>query len=410
MTKPKSYMFAVPSQPRDIEEPELFLERLRTTGAFQLLSERMEEETLYLEIIYEGQSYSAEIYPSDFTLPELYRCQHLFPDVDAEAVQAAQFGLAIEMEFGSDPLVSYHLQLKLIHTLLPDVLAVLDDSSEKILSGRWVILAAQSTVPPAPRYLFTAQAVSGEDDCVWLHTHGLNRCGRPELEVLNSTKETYQTHYNTLEALALRLLDEENTPEYKAPFFLAYVDQGVPLVVTLIDWEEAISCYPPDMLGGKNDREEGHNEDTCAIFVYPNQESFEEGKYSSLAIYDDILKENPIYMLSTSETNRMKALAAERMEYFFQAFKDKHNHLLAKIGLLVDEPHRTDFSEREHIWFEVTEIKNGRITAKLTQEPYYIEGLHEGHMGTYSPEEITDWLIFTPERRLTPDDIYILSL
>ena len=186
MTKPKSYMFAVPSQPRDIGEPELFLERLRTTGAFQLLSERMEEETLYLEISYEGQSYSAEIYPSDFTLPELYRCQHLFPDVDAEAVQAAQFGLAIEMEFGSDPLVSYHLQLKLIHTLLPDVLAVLDDSSEKILSGRWVILAAQSTVPPAPRYLFTAQAVSGEDDCVWLHTHGLNRCGRPELEVLNS--------------------------------------------------------------------------------------------------------------------------------------------------------------------------------------------------------------------------------
>ena len=202
MIKPKSYMFAVPAQPRDVENLELILERLHTAGAFQLLSEHMEEETLYLKINYEGELYSAEVYPSNFALPELYRCQHLFPDVDAEAVQAAEFGLAVEMEFGTNPLISYHLQLKLIYALLPDLLAVLDDSSEKILSGRWAVLAAQSTVPPAPRYLFTAQAVSGEDDCVWLHTHGLNRCGRPELEVLNSDKETYQTHYNTLETLA----------------------------------------------------------------------------------------------------------------------------------------------------------------------------------------------------------------
>ena len=74
MTKPKSYMLAVPSQPRDIEEPQLFLDRLHTTGAFQLMSERMEEETLYLEINYEGELYSAEIYPTSFTIPELYRC------------------------------------------------------------------------------------------------------------------------------------------------------------------------------------------------------------------------------------------------------------------------------------------------------------------------------------------------
>lgn len=409
MIKPKSCMLAVPSQPRDIENPDLFLERLHATGAFQLLSGHLEEETLYLEINYEGEIYSAEIFPSDFTLPELYRCQHQFPDVDAEAVQAAQFGLIVEMEFGPNPLTSYHLQLKLISTLLPDVLAVLDASSEKILSGRWVILAAQSTVPPAPRYLFTAQAVSGEEDCVWLHTHGLNRCGHPELEVLNSNKETYQTHYSTLETLAYRLLEEDTTPEYKEPFFLAYVAQGIPLVITLVDWEEAVSCYPPDMLGGKNDREEGHNEDTCAIFVYPNKESYEERNYSSLAVYDEPLKDNPIYMISTSETKRMKALAAERLQYLYQAFPDKKNHLLVKIGLPMDKEHQTDSNDKEHIWFEIKDIQGDHITAQLTQEPYYIKGLHEGHTATYTPDQITDWLIFTPERRLTPDDVYLLT-
>ncbi|MCI8862610.1 MAG: DUF4026 domain-containing protein [Lachnospiraceae bacterium] len=409
MSKPKSQMMAVPSQPRDIETPQLFLDRLQTTGSFQVLSKRMEEDTLYLEINYKGEHYSAEIYPSSFILPELYRCQHLFPDVDAEAVRAAQFGLAVELEFGKNPLISYHLQLKLIYALLPDVLAVLDDSSEKILSGHWVTLAAQSMIPPSPRYLFTAQAVSGEDDCVWLHTHGLNRCGLPELEVLNSNKETYQTHYNTLETLANRLLEDESVPEYGEPYFLAYVAQNIPLVITLIAWEDAVSCYPEDMLGGKNDREDGHNEDTCAIFVYPTKKSVEEGQYSSLAVYDEMLQDNPIYMLSTSETKRMKALAAERMEFLFQAFSDKRNHVLIKLGLLVDEPYRTDTSDREHIWFEMIDLKDGRITAKLTQEPYYIAGIHEGYVGTYGPEDITDWLIFTPERRLTPDDIYLLA-
>ena len=105
--------------------------------------------------------------------------------------------------------------------MLPDALAVIDDSSEKILSGRWVALAAESEVPPAPRYLYTAQAVSGEEDCVWLHTHGLNRCGRPELEVLASTKDNYQEHYNVLETLANRILEDEEVPEFGSPYFLA---------------------------------------------------------------------------------------------------------------------------------------------------------------------------------------------
>ena len=115
-------------------------------------------------------------------------------------------------------------------------------------------------------------------------------------------------------------------------------------------------------------------------------------------------------MLSTSETNRMKALAAERIDFLFQAFSDKRNHLLVKLGLLVDESYRSESNDREHIWFEVTDLQDGQITAKLTQEPYYIAGLHEGHVGTYSPEDVTDWLIFTPERRLTPDDVYLLTL
>lgn len=412
MMKTKSQMLAVPAQYSDIEEPDLLESRLREAAAFSMNSFKIESDSMLLEILYEQEAFQIEIYPMDFTLPELYRCQHLFPDVDVDAIQRAQYGLAVEMEFGSNPLTSYHLQLKLIHTLLPDALAVIDDSSEKILSGRWVALAAESCVPPAPRYLFTAQAVAGdeEDACVWLHTHGLKRCGHPELEVLNSTRDNYQQHYNVLETLANRLLEEEEPLEFGAPFFLAYVAAGTPLVVTLIDWQEAVELYPEDMLGGKRDRQEGHNEDTCVVFVYPSQESLEEGRFSSLSIYDELLEDNPIFMISNEETARMRALATERISYFFNAFGQKDTKLLVKLGLLVDEEHRKQENDREHIWFEVLNVTNGRMTAKLTQDPYYIKGLHQGYEGDYGPEDVTDWLIFTPERRISPDDVYIFTL
>ena len=332
-----------------------------------------------------GEVFHAEICPVEFQLPELYRCQHLFPDVDAEAIERARIGLSVEMEFGADPLASYHLQLRLICSLVPELLAVIDDSSEKILSGRWVTLAARSQVAPAPRYLYTAQAVSGDEDC----------CGCPELEVLNSTKETYQTHYNVLETLANRLLDEEDLPGCGEPYFLAYVTQDIPLVVTLIPWEEAVEHYPDHMLGGKEDRSDGHDEDSCAIFVYP---------------YDELLQDNPIYMITTDETNRMHDLALERLPYFKAAFQDSQNKLLGKFGLLIDEEYRTEDNCREHIWFEILDIQRDRFKARLTQEPYYVSGIHEGYECEFGPEDLTDWLIFTPKRRISPDDVYLMEL
>lgn len=410
MEKTKSQMLVIPAGGNDLKNPEILVKRLYEAEDFRVESAEAGEECLQVTVICGEESFSMEMYPTGFSIPELYRCQHFFPDIDIEAIQKLEYGLAVEMVFGVNALSSYHLQLKLIHAMLPDALAVIDDSSEKILSGRWVALAAESEVPPAPRYLYTAQAVSGEEDCVWLHTHGLNRCGRPELEVLASTKDNYQEHYNVLETLANRILEDEEVPEFGSPYFLAYVAEGMPLVVTLIDWEEAVELYEPDMLGGKRDRKDGHDRDTCVVFVYPSQESADKGEFYPLDIYDKFMKENPVFMISNEETDRMRAQAVERISYLFDAAADRDNHILVKIGLLVDEEHKTQDNEREHIWFELLEVSGDRFQAKLTQEPYYIKDMHEGFVGEYGPEDVTDWLIYTPEGRISPDDVYRLSV
>lgn len=412
MEKTRSQMLAIPADGSDIERPQLLVRRLQEAEGFRVESVEPEDNVVKLTIVCEEERFSVEMYPTDFGIPELYRCQHFFPDIDIETIQKIEYGLAVEMKFGKNALLSYHLQLKLIHAMLPDALAVIDDSSEKILSGRWVALAAASKVPPAPRYLYTAQAVSDAEGegCVWLHTHGLNRCGRPELEVLDSNKENYQEHYNVLETLANRLLEDEEIPEFGSPYFLAYVAEGMPLVVTLIDWAEAVELYEPDMLGGKKDRQESHNGDTCVIFVYPSRESADEGKFYPLDIYDKLMKDNPVFMISNEETARMRAQAVERISYLLEASQNRENHLLVKLGLCVDEEYRTQDNEREHIWFEVLEVSGDRFTAKLTQEPYYIKGIHEGYTAQFGPEDVTDWLIYTPEGRISPDDVYRLSV
>lgn len=405
----KSCMIAIPKCEEDLKDIEGIMNRISNNAEIKLLAHEY-DEGMKLTLEVEEMEYTVVMAPVDINLSEMYRIQHFFPDIDIDTVQKAEFGLEVDMEFGEDALTSYHAQLKIMNVLMPDAVAILDASSEKVLSGKWVKLAAESKVPPAPRYIYTVQAVSGEDDCVWLHSHGLNRCGIPELEVLNSTIDTYQSHYNIIETMAGRLLELEEPLEMGEPFYLARVTEDIPMFTTLVPWQEAVEHYPDDMLGGKCDREDSHNENTCGIFVFASQEDLENGEYSPVSIFDEFLQDNPLYMISNKETDRMRNLAAERLNYMLDASKNDENTIILKIGLEMDEEFKEDDNEREHIWFELLEVEDGAVRCRLTQEPYFVKNMHEGSEGTYTFDKITDWLIYTKERRISPDDVYIMNL
>lgn len=405
----KSCMIAIPKCEEDLKDIEGIMNRISNNAEIKLLAHEY-DEGMKLTLEVEEMEYTVVMAPVDINLSEMYRIQHFFPDIDIDTVQKAEFGLEVDMEFGEDALTSYHAQLKIMNVLMPDAVAILDASSEKVLSGKWVKLAAESKVPPAPRYIYTVQAVSGEDDCVWLHSHGLNRCGIPELEVLNSTIDTYQSHYNIIETMAGRLLELEEPLEMGEPFYLARVTEDIPMFTTLVPWQEAVEHYPDDMLGGKCDREDSHNENTCGIFVFASQEDLENGEYSPVSIFDEFLQDNPLYMISNKETDRMRNLAAERLSYMLDAAKNDENTIILKIGLEMDEEFKEDDNEREHIWFELLEVEDGAVRCRLTQEPYFVKNMHEGSEGTYTFDKITDWLIYTKERRISPDDVYIMNL
>ena len=202
-----SYMMAVPKEGGMDLSVRLF-ERVAAISGVELLKKRLpdEDEPGYMEVGYDGEVYEIGFYEGDFSMPDMF--------IRGDYYFTADRALTVFMKFGVDGQKSYHLQLKIAVAMVPDLLAIVDESAEKLVCARWATLAADSAVVPGTSVLFTVHAVTDEGGEVWLHTHGLNRCGLYELEILKSDKENYNNHYYLISTLASHLLDKDDrTPE-----------------------------------------------------------------------------------------------------------------------------------------------------------------------------------------------------
>ena len=391
--KELSFMIVIPRHEEDMENPGSFLGNLTDNELISVKDMHLDEERgMVVRFEIEGAEYEAVLNPEEVEIPNMVRPEHAFSDEEYQMLDEARVGLSICMDFEGD------------------ILAVLDCPSEKLLSGKWVSLAAKSKTLPAPRYLFTVQAISDGGEEVWLHTHGLKRCGLYELEILGSNKEFFNDHYKMIESFALRMLESDEPIEPGDGVFVGQA-AGKVLTLTAVDWHEALEFYPDATLGTEEDRDDGvHGEDTYVLMIYKNDRDEEAKRYTPVQDFNQFLDQNPMYMFSNAETKRMSDLAIERIPFMLKAFENKDNTIIVKIGLITDKAYwNGDKPEREHIWFELKDVKDDKIVAVLTQEPYYVSGFKEGDTGTFPFSEITDWMIFTKERRVTPDDAYLLE-
>lgn len=403
----KSYMLVILNN----EEEDFFQNSMRSIERLSdvFIKENnysIEDNSINLVLVYDNVEYKVGFSVVDVSVSESYlNKDFLFSENDKMAILNASRALNINVLFSEDEKKSYQLQLKLAVTMVPDMLGVLDESAEKMLPAKWVKMTAESNVLPNPKDLFSVQAVVSDDKKVWLHTHGLCRCGITELEILESDVDNYQSHYNLLSAYAIYLLDNKKNPEVKdRGAYIGLLINNQPVVVTCVSWTKAILEYKRLKLGGNEDRKNGHNSRTSVIFLYKSEEDERNGVLSKVNIYDKLWGENPIFFISDEETTRMKNLAIERFDYVKKSFKNKDNQVIIKIGLPLEED-----GSFEHIWFELLEIKGNKFKAKLTQEPYNIANMHTGDEGWYTKDDVTDWLIYTKDYSISPDNVYLLD-
>lgn len=365
-----------------------------------------EKEPGKMVLEYEGEQYEIGFYPMNFDLPEMYiRGHYFFLEDEIEKLKNAKSALTIFMKFGENVKKAYHLQLKVAYSIMPNLIGVMDESAEKIMPPRLVKMLAESKVEPSPTELYTVQAILGENDEVWLHTHGLCRCGLTELEILQSDKKNYNNHYNLISTFATYLIDKKGEfNPLENSVYIGFLSDRQPVVVTCKPWTKAIYEYDNLDLGGLKDRQDGHNSRYSVIFLYKNEEDEKNRKITKVSDFNDKWDDNPVFFISTSETDRMKALAREKFDLVKNQATNKDNQVLIKIGLPVN-PEEGEF---EHIWFELLEFENDKFKAKLTQEPYNVENFHTGDIGEFTVNDVTDWIIYTPMFSVNPGNSYLI--
>lgn len=407
--KTTSYMMAVPKDIESIKNPDEIMKRLKNSDLFTV--ENIEfNENINLKILYEDELYDVEIIPETYELGPMYTINHNLSDENYNIITQSDSGLTVAMTFGDDILNSYHLQLKILYEMLPDMAGVVDFCTEKVLSSVWVKLAVEASVPPSPDYIYSVQAVSGKNSDVWLHTHGLNRCGAIEVEVVNSDAENYKNHFYILQTLAKRIISDNTFINEEEAFWIGRMNNGDSIVATWIDYNEALKMYKRDMVGGFNDRKEGHNENTGIVYLYLTEEDFNNKEYKHVSEVNEYISDNMLMMYTNEETLRMSILAMDRVKYFIEAIKDDNIQGLMKIGLEVDDEYKNeDDTFREHIWFHIKEIDGLKAQAVLTQEPYYIKDLHAETKMEVDLNYLTDWILYTPDGQITPDSVYLLE-
>ena len=418
-----SYMLALTPENYTITE-DIFA-NIKAIDGIEIKEKIMPSEDLpgKLVISYEDIDFEVGFYIGDFYTEEMYQWQlQYFTEEEKEQILKVKNALNVYMKFSGNPKKCYHLQLKLVYAMIPEMVALCDESAERMLNKKWVELAVKSNVLPAPISLYTVQAVYDENE-VWLHTHGLCRCNLHEIEILDSNKDDSRTHYDLISNYACRLLDENNPVEEddgneqgEETIHMGVFYDGNPIVATSKKWINSLKYYPKDILGGIEDRKESHNSKTNILFLYGSEEDFNKKCLRKPSEFTKKLENNPLYYISTEETARMSSLARERFSYVERMLKEKQDGkedivVIVKLGLeTIDEEGNLDKKNREHIWFEAFSMEGDKFKARLTQEPYNIPNLHEGDEGIYSIDYVSDWKIYIENGVITPETVYLLDL
>ena len=240
-----------------------------------------------------------------------------------------------------------------------------------------------------------------------MHTHGLYRCGIVEIEMLG-IKENPRGHYDSIRAIVSKFIENGVTREGEE--ILVGHNDGMDIKYAWLPWEKSLDKIAKKsffgrvkpFLGDVKDREDGvHSGPSGVLFACIDR------KYKNPDVYSSFIGENPVFFFTDSETKRMSDLAKERFEHFegiFNLHKDEEWGYLVKIGCLVDG-HESP-TEREHLWFEVKEILDGKVRGELINSPYWIEAMEMGEEYTLKIEDLTDWIIYCEEEQLTPDSIF----
>lgn len=335
---------------------------------------------------------------------------YFLPVKDNEIEQSLQlYEICIWTDIRNNPHQLYYKQLKLV-SLFKDLSHVVRDYNTLWLRDlEWIVdLVSYKTLWPLTN-LYTIHAVTEQEwskNYYWLHTHWLNRCWLPELEILNVHIDMYDAMYTMLNTVILHMLENRNF-KYKEKF-----DIQIYRNLVFLNWEEWINHFPTLLSTSQESRQEyKDNEIESAIIMVETSLLLWFGKkYEPATYYWKMTQKSPITIISNEETNRMKELCKEKYPLFkkyFQKYSTNPNWSFSlKIWIETEIKTYTDY---EHLRFELESIEDDKITWFLSNQPHFLPKLKKWEIYTYNTDNLSWWSIYVDDLwRFDQDNIFIL--
>ncbi len=330
-----------------------------------------------------------------------------------------------------DPLSSYIELMRLISDAVSDAPAVLDANTSMThdRAGLDTLFDTPDVEPPAEVLWVvhvvsldepgeSAESTTGDPDdalneTLWIHTHGLRRCGRPELEMLAVNNALVNPAAELLNGMAELSLTFQLPPPGD-PF-----EVGQNLVVTFQPWQVAAAHLPDTLPGSLEDRRqliaemlpEGEDPDdidahggvsavACAqhpvgpngdIWVFPQQALVQ------------LARDETVIFRTPRATRRQQVLAQREWPQFATALatvrgcalgaSDDAPRFLLKAGF--DFEDEANDATREHLWFDVRAIERDVAQTQLLNNPHYITSMKRGDDVRVQREIVSDWIVST---------------
>lgn len=320
----------------------------------------------------------------------------------------------------SDPLASLTSLVRLAASMRDDTPVVLDASCmtwHRRTELNEIFLNAD--VAPPAEVLWVIHAVYGDavgdEDAsdLWLHTHGLWRCGKPELEMLAVPRDRNGPAAGLINDVAEWLL-EAAVPEPGEP-----LEIGSGLRISLQPWQVVVPQLERGLPGSMDDRPDDDGNHTGARAVICAERP--RGVFRKHWLWpEDVVRklssdEGTVYR-SRRATQRQAAVAQATWDELATAFVKLSKAtpapdakpaavVLLKAGFVTDSSRGGSDANCEHLWFEVIRFDRHRAQAKLVNQPLDVQELKLGDVRWIERDSISDWCVLSAAGRFEPKDI-----
>ncbi len=346
---------------------------------------------------------------------------------EADAIGASNCNWVVGIETlldAANPLDHFVALMHLVADGLQDSPAILDVNTTQWHTHRDLDEHfTDSSIDPPVEVLWVIQVVNreGNEQCTessWLHTHGLWRCGKPEVEMLEVPPAYTIRACELLNTIAGRLL-EEPPPAPGEEMMI-----GNEMAVILQPWQDVAPYLADDTPGSMRDRaDENDNAHTGvrAVVCDPNP----RGAYRRLWVWpqaalDRLDRDDAVLYPAKRVSQRQASIARATWPDLATTFSSLTGPLLRTDDKLADEadepavrfiikaglaqPNQPD-GDREHLWFVVRRFDADRAEAQLVNQPLHLGRMNKGDITWIERETVSDWSVITPRGSFDPSSV-----